>query len=274
MNCNEVQAVMIDYLDRGVDAETGAAMRAHLINCEECRKEVDQMRELLLTMADQEMRQPGHGLRDNFQVMLQSELNMETADDLLRRPMEGKEEKAGVKGRIAWMSAAACILLFGGMWIGSMLGSPKTSDVASYMPKKLDTMQREIKEMKEAMLYSLIDNESASQRIKAVSYAEEISNPDQHVIQVLVSTLNHDKNVNVRLAALYSLASFADSRQVRDSLVTSLPKQTEPLIQVMLINLLAEKKDNRAIAPIRDIISNKNTLPAVKDAAQRSLKTM
>lgn len=265
---------MIDYLDRAVDAEKGAAMRAHLINCEECRKEVDQMRELLLTMADQEMRQPGHGLRDNFQVMLQSELNMETADDLLRRPRDGKEEKAVIKGRIGWMSAAACILLFGGIWIGSMLGSRKTSDVSSYMPKKLDTMQREIKEMKEAMLYSLIDNESASQRIKAVSYAEEMANPDQHVIQVLVSTLNHDKNVNVRLAALYSLASFADSRQVRDSLVTSLPKQTEPLIQVMLINLLAEKRDSRAIAPIRDIISNKNTLPAVKDAAQRSLKTM
>ena len=269
---------MIDYLDRGADAETGAAMRAHLINCEQCRKEVDQMRELLAMMADQEMRQPGQGLKDNFQVMLQSELNMETADDLLRRPREGRDEKVGVKGRIGWMSAAACILLFGGIWIGSMLGSRKASNVMSnvpsIVPEQLSAMQKEIKEMKEAMLFSLIDNESASQRIKAVSYAEEMANPDQHVIQVLVGTLNHDKNVNVRLAALYSLASFADSRQVRDSLVTSLPKQTEPLIQVMLINLLAEKRDNRAIAPIRDIISNKNTLPAVKDAAQRSLKTM
>jgi hypothetical protein len=278
MNCNEVQAVMIDYLDRGVDAETGAAMRAHLMNCEQCRKEVDQMRELLLTMADQEIRQPGQGLRDSFHVMLQSELNMETADDLLRRPRDGNAEKAVLKGRIGWMTAAACILLFGGIWIGSMLGNRKASNVSSNlpsnMPDALGAMQKEIKEMKEAMLFSLIDNESASQRIKAVSYAEEMANPDQNVIQVLVSTLNHDKNVNVRLAALYSLASFADSRQVRDSLVTSLPKQTEPLIQVMLINLLAEKKDNRAIAPIRDIISNKNTLPAVKDAAQRSLKTM
>jgi hypothetical protein len=274
MNCNEVQAVMIDYLDRAVDVETGAAMRAHLINCEQCRKEVDQMREMLLTMADQEMRQPGQGLRENFHVMLQSELNMETADDLLRRPREGKEEKAGIKGRIGWMTAAAFILLFGGIWIGSMLGSRKVQNVPSNVPEQLGAMQKEMKEMKEAMLFSLIDNESASQRIKAVSYTEEMSNPDQKVIQVLVSTLNHDKNVDVRLAALYSLGSFADSRVVRDSLVTSLPKQTEPLIQVMLINLLAEKKDNRAIAPIRDIISNKNTLPAVKDAAQKSLRTM
>ncbi len=151
---------MIDYLDRAVDSETGAAMRAHLINCEGCRKEVDQLRELLATITDQEMRQPGHGLRENFQVMLQSELNMETADDLLRRPREGKEEKAaGAGARIGWMSAAACVLLVGGMWIGSMLGSRKAANVPSNVAGTLGAMQNEIREMKEAMLFSLIDNE-------------------------------------------------------------------------------------------------------------------
>jgi len=123
-------------------------------------------------------------------------------------------------------------------------------------------------------MFSLINDESASQRIKAVSYAEEMSNPDQKVIETLVGTLNHDKNVNVRLAALYSLGSWADNRMVRDSLVASLPRQTEPLIQVMLINLLAEKKDSRIVAPIQEILSNKKTLPVVKDAAERSLKTL
>lgn len=270
MDCKDIQAVMIDYLDRALGAEKAATVRAHLIGCAQCRTEVEELRELMLAMSDQEMQQPGQGLRENFQVMLQSELNMETADGLVRGPREGKEEKFGVRAKIGWMTAAACILLFGGIWIGAAIGSRKASD----MPDKLDAMQQEIKQMKESLLFSLIDNESASQRIKAVGYAEKIPNPDQKVIQVLVGTLNHDKNVNVRLAALYSLASFADNPSVRDSLVTSLPKQAEPLIQVMLINLLAEKKDNRAIGPIRDIISNKNTLPAVKDAAQRSLRTM
>ena len=134
--------------------------------------------------------------------------------------------------------------------------------------------ERSPREMKEALLFSLIDDESASQRIKAVSYAEEIRNPEQKVIDVLVNTLNHDKSVNVRLAALYSLGSWADNRIVRDSLVSSLPEQKEPLIQVMLINLLAAKKESRAIAPIKDILSNSNTLPEVKEVAQRILKTL
>lgn len=272
MDCKEVQAVMVDYLDRGVDATTAAGMRAHLSGCAECRKEVDEMRELLLAMAEQEMRQPGAGLRENFQLMLQSELNMETADDLLRRAGARKDEAAGVKKRIGWMAAAACVLLAGGVWIGTIVGSRKGAGTGE--AEQLISMQKEIKEMKQVVLFSLIDDESASQRIKAVSYAEAIPNPDQKVIDVLVHTLNHDKSVNVRLAALYSLGSWADNQVVRDSLVTSLEGQKEPLIQVMLINLLAAKRETRAVESIRNIISNKNTLPAVKDAAQRSLRTM
>ena len=128
--------------------------------------------------------------------------------------------------------------------------------------------------MKEEVMFNLINDESASQRIKAVSYVEGMSSPDQPVIDALVNTLNHDKSVNVRLASLYSLSRFADRPNVRDSLVTSLKGQTDPIIQVVLINLLGEKRETKAIAPIKDIMTNKKTLPEVRDAAQRSLRIM
>ena len=292
--------MMIDYLDRGVGAEAAAAMRAHLLGCETCRREVEEMRELLLAMGDQEMKQPGPGLRENFQLMLQSELNVEKADDLLRRGTGDKEKPVVAGKRIAWMAAAACILLAGGFWIGTMVSAGRgvngaggsvaagagmtagsgpgaagagSGGTASTAELLLD-MQKEIKEMKEELLYSLIDDESASQRIKAVNYVQEMSHPNEKMLGVLIHTLNRDKNVNVRLAALYSLSSFSDNVVVRDSLVASLPGQTEPVIQVMLINLLAQKKDTRAIAPIRDILSDKKTLPVVREAAQKGLKTL
>jgi hypothetical protein len=275
MNCKEVQAMMVDYLDQAVDVIYGDAIKQHLAGCDQCRREAEELQELLLAMTASEMKQPGAGLRENFQLMLQSELNMETADRLLH--VEGESD--GGRGRLRvlngawWRVAAAVVLLSGGIGIGMLLSSRKVSNMSN-APDQLTAMQKEIKEMKEMLLYSLIDDESASQRIKAVSYAEEISNPNQKVIEVLVGTLNHDRNVNVRLAALYSLASFSDNRVVRDSLVASLPRQSEPLIQVMLINLLAAKKESRAIGPIKEIISNSNTLPAVKEAAQQSLKTL
>ena len=313
MNCKEVQTMMVDYLDQAMDVIYGDAIKQHLAGCDQCRRESEELQELLLAMTATEMRQPGPGLRENFQLMLQSELNMETTDRLLheggesgggsgrtgegglgqvgdrRRMGESGPGQVGKKGRmggggpdgggklrvlkagwLGWRVAAAVVLLAGGIGIGVLLSSRKGADT----PDQLAGMRKEIKEMKQMLLYSLIDDESASQRIKAVSYTEQMTNPDQKVIEVLVGTLNHDKNVNVRLAALYSLASFADNRVVRDSLVASLPRQTEPLIQVMLINLLAAKKDSRAIGPIKEIISNRNTLPAVKEAAEQSLKTL
>jgi hypothetical protein len=271
-------------------------------------------------MAGSEMKRPGPGLRENFQLLLQSELNMVVADKLLHEVkgsgagegagVQGREgmrgeggEAVGGRGRVGggegmqgdsgnvgdghgrgkvvrrsfhiWNVAAAVVLLFGGIGIGALVSSRSPRKESNpNTPEQLMAMQKEIKEMKEMLMFSLIDDESASQRIKAVSYAEEMSNPDQKVIEALVSTLNRDKNVNVRLAALYSLGSWADNRMVRDSLVASLPKQTEPLIQVMLINLLAEKKDSRIVGPIQEILSNKKTLPVVKDAAEKSLKTL
>jgi len=338
MNCKEIQAVMVEYLDQVLDGAIKEAVAAHLATCEECRQEAEEMKELMQTMADSEMLRPGPGVRENFRLLLQSELNMVVADKLLHESEagethQGREEKGGAGmqsegaeslrrstrnhgegigvvgmggdrgggGRTAvredddgeagggrgkamvfkkvfpiWNVAAAVVLLIAGMGIGVLVSSRKVSNTNTgpNTPEQLMAMQKEIKEMKEVLMFSLINDESASQRIKAVSYAEEMSNPDQKVIDALVSTLNHDKNVNVRLAALYSLGSWADSRMVRDSLVASLPKQNEPLIQVMLINLLAEKKDSRIVGPIQEILSNKKTLPVVKDAAEKSLKTL
>jgi hypothetical protein len=341
MNCKEIQAVIVEYLDQAVDAATMEVVAAHLATCEECRQEAEELQELMRTMAGSGLQQPGPGLRENFQLLLQSELNMVVADKLLNedgdagerherstgkrsaekrsKDTEGVRGSSGSRGQgigvigmggnrggdgggagieddsgstgggrgkvmvirklfPIWNVAAAVVLLIGGIGIGALVSSRKGSNPSSNpntnTPEQLVAMQKEIKEMKEVLMYSLINDESASQRIKAVSYTEEMSNPDQKVIETLVSTLNHDKNINVRLAALYSLGSWADNRMVRDSLVASLPRQTEPLIQVMLINLLAEKKDSRIVAPVQEILSNKKTLPVVKDAAEKSLKTL
>ena len=280
MTCKEIQAVIVEYLDQAADAATMDAVAAHLATCEDCRQEAEELQELMRTMAGHEIRLPGPGLRENFQLMLQSELNMVVADKLLHEEDAGggREKAMVVKRSFPMWKVAAAVILFlgGGVGIGILISPKKVSNPNTNLntPEQLAAMQKEIKEMKEVLMFSLIDDESASQRIKAVSYTEEMSNPDQKVINALVSTLNHDKNVNVRLAALYSLGGWADNQMVRDSLVASLPKQTEPLIQVMLINLLAEKKDSRIVAPVQDILSNKKTLPVVKDAAEKSLKTL
>ena len=285
MNCKDIQVRLIDYLDGRLDTAATEDIRQHLETCAACSREAEEMQELLTTMQNSPLETPPAALRESFHMMLQSELNMQMTTNIIEEfPATGKLHETAhkavesqTKGKAirfsspAWQIAAAVILVTAGIGIGMTLRSkPAEGNTAD----QLVALRQEVKEMKEEVMFNLINDESASQRIKAVSYAEEMASPDQQVIDVLFHTLNHDKSVNVRLASLYSLARFADRRAVRDSLVMSLKTQTEPIIQVVLINLLAEKREPRAIAPIKDIMTNKKTLKEVRDAAQRSLKIL
>jgi hypothetical protein len=279
MNCKDIQAVLIDFLDQALPADAAAEVKEHLESCAECSREAEELQLLLTSMKNREQQLPSPALRENFNTMLQSELNMVAMSSLLQTPE--KEEKPGGK-LIAFFSsamgraAAAVILVAGGIGIGMAIKSGKNPDTVA--KNEIDSLKTDLRnierKMQEQELLSGIDDESASERIKAVSYADQMSSPDQNVIDALFNSLNTDKNVNVRLAALYSLARFTDRHFVRDSLVSSLRIQTEPIIQVVLINLLAEKRERKAIGPIRDIMTNKKTLKEVKDAAQRSLTVL
>lgn len=272
MNCKEIQTLLIDYLDGTLDPATMDRMRQHLGGCTECQREAEELQLMLTTMKDTVAETPPPALRESFDTMLQSELNMLTTANIIEefKPAGARPGKVIPISHPAWKVAAALILVAAGIAIGRNLPSRPLQPI-DYAG--MDSLRNEVRSMRQEIMLNMIDDESASQRIKAVSYSEDMSNPDQQVIDVLIKTLNNDKNVNVRLAALYSLSRFADKRAVRDSLVSSLPTQTEPIIQVVLINLLAEKRDTRAIAPIRNIMTNKKTLKEVKDAAQRSLQS-
>ena len=64
------------------------------------------------------------------------------------------------------------------------------------------------------------------------------------------------------------------NEHVCDSLVKSLSQQTDPILQVALINILAERKVKSALKPIQEIIANKSTLKEVRNVAENSLHVL
>jgi hypothetical protein len=76
------------------------------------------------------------------------------------------------------------------------------------------------------------------------------------------------------MAAAYALSKFTDQRSVSDSMVKSLSNQTDPILQVTLINILVEKKEKNAIKPMQQIITNKSTLKEVKAVAEKGVKLL
>ena len=264
MKCEETEAKMLDYIDNNLEDGLRREIEHHLDKCERCTDLLIENRRVLQLISNEEMPEPDNSLRTNFYHMLQSEIRRSEERNILSASVSLNK---GFK--INWIGFAAGIaLLITGTFIGLFIrsGVVRTSEI--------EQLRAEVSELKKSTMFTMLKESSSSDRIQAVGYAEEFVMPDQNVIDILVKTLNNDKNVNVRMAAAYALSKFADQNAVCDSLVRSLTLQQNPILQITLINILAERNEKSALKPIQEIIANKNTLPDVRVVAQNSLMTL
>jgi hypothetical protein len=267
MKCEDVELKMIDYLDRNLEESVHQEIESHLETCEKCIDELKDIQKVLNLISKDEMTKPDDSLRINFYHMLHSEI----------KKSEKRKVVSDSKPFTPWYfvgryrTAAAVALLICGTFIGMSVRSGINNKYASLELKQLHS---EVTELKKTAMFTMLKGESSSDRIQAVNYAVELDKTDQNVIEVLINTLNTDKNVNVRMAAAYALTKFADQHAVSDSLVKSLALQTDPILQVTLINILAERKEKSALRTIQEIISNRSTLKEVRAVAENSLRVL
>lgn len=267
MICEEVELKMIDYLDKNLEESFRLEIEKHLETCERCLDQLRDSQQVLNIMSKDEMVKPDDSLRINFYHMLHSEIKKVDERNTLsfRKPLTPWYNLSRYK------IAAAVALLICGTFIGIFIRAEMNN---SYASNELKQLQTEVSDLKKTTMFTMLRGESSSDRIQAVSYAGDIGKTDENIIGVLVKTLNNDKNVNVRMAAAYALSKFADQRAVSDSLVKSLSLQTDPILQVTLINILAERKEKSALKPIQEIIANRSTLKEVRTVAENSLRVL
>jgi hypothetical protein len=267
MKCEEVEKLMIDYLDKNLKEDIRLEIEKHIETCEKCLDDLKDSQQVLNFISTDQMAKPDDSLRINFYHMLHSEI----------KKGEKSNDSSFRKTIIPWYNlrryriAAAIALLICGTFIGILLHVGLSN---SYASNELKQLQSEVSDLKKTAMFTMLKEESSSDRIQAVGYVEGLDNPDQNVIEVLVKTLNYDKNVNVRMAAAYALSKFSDRRAVCDSLVRSLFLQSDPILQVTLINILVERKEKSALRPIQEIIANKKTLKEVRAVAENSLRVL
>jgi hypothetical protein len=267
MKCEDVDRLIIDYLDKNLDNETIFRIENHLSSCERCLDEVKEMKELLTAMAENKEVTPNESLRINFYHTLHCEMN---------RNGSASDENPKVRSKSLhikrWYGIAAGLaLILSGAFTGMFIHTFITNSVER---KEISQLRSEVSDLKRSAMMAMIQQESSSDRIHAVRYADQFDTPDQGVIDVLINTLNNDRNLNVRIAAGYALEKYADQPSVCDSLVKSLALQTDPIMQVTLINILAQRKVKSAFVPIQRIIDNRKTIEEVRAVAENSLKVL
>lgn len=196
-------------------------------------------------------------------------------DDRFYQMLAGEKKKAASTFSFSWPSwnwlaprlAFTMVLIAAGFAGGYWFHKPTQSgDVA--------VLTKEVADLKEMMMLSLIEKESASERLKAVSLTSDMDKASQKVTIALFKTLNNDDNVNVRLAALDALRTYARDGKVREELIRSIAHQDSPLVQVALAELMAALQEKKSVKELEKILKSENTPEEVKNKIKESIEVL
>jgi hypothetical protein len=198
---------------------------------------------------------PDPAMRQRFYRMLEGEL--ESAPR--RRPSAAgwRERLAALFPRparigVAWALPALVI----GVLLGIRMPAPgRSGEVAE--------LRQEVRSLSGAVTLSLLQQDSASDRLKGVSYGRSIGPTDERVLEALLAAATRDPDVNVRLAAVEALGGVAGRPGVQRTLVDSLSRQESPMVQIELIDLLADAPGARPM--LSRVAADPDVDPTVRD---------
>ena len=265
MRCEDVREQLID-LATGHHTPDEPQLRRHFDECNECRGEWQRTVETwsLLTAIPEAEPDPA-AMRHRFNGTLAAFQAMAGHD---ARASRAHMSSVGRPWQFAVATAAALILLLSGALLGrSLPAREETRD-------QLAVVQQELRDVREMLTLSLLQQPSASERLRGVSAAGRLSEPRADVVAALVDALLHDPNVNVRLACVRALGRFSDRAAIREGVTAALVREQSPLVTTALISFVVEARDSTAIETLRRLSEDPARESAMRDIAAEGIERL
>lgn len=269
--CKDYREQFTLLLTDSLDHAKRNEVESHLTGCEGCRKEFETAKKIWNLMGEIPVPQPSDAMRSGLNTMISD----------FKKEMIVNKNPIGVWINKLYMNwflhslpqyAFSIFLVSIGLIAGYLLHENKQSTI-SYN-NQIESLSSQVSEMKQLMVLSLLENPSASQRLQAVSYTDEMSNVDLKIIDALFTTLNEDSNVNVRLAALEALVKISGEPKVREGLVRSISQQESPLMQSAIADVMAKLQERSSVKPLQELLSKKGLNQMVKINIQKNISKL
>ena len=260
MKCEQIAELLPDYLEGSLHPDQRRDVEAHLEECANCSEEVLLWQKLSLLPVDE----PSPRSRARFEAMLQayqagrSNQPGSSPESRKRASWNFVDWLRSPLGTLAYGVALLAIGLLAGLRVGSPKGSPS---------QELADMRSQLANMKQLVVLSMLQQQSASARLEGVTWSTRDQQLDPKVLSALLHTLRYDQSVDVRLAALDALSRHSAQPQVRTTVVNALQDQQSPLMQVALIDQLVEWHDREAAPNLEKLRQSPNLNPTVRQHA-------
>ena len=267
MNCEQYEELFTGWMNKELSPAEHEKLEQHLEGCAGCREELATMKQMWEMMSEVETPEPSAHMRVKFQAML------DTYKDSVQEQrgiFDGIKEQLSRlwSGQPRWPLAynlAIVLISFGCGYLFFHSGKGDGQD------QQMKALTAQVHELKQTMMLALLENPSASERIKGVSYTTEIRHADKEVIDALLATLNNDPNVNVRLSTLDALTHLAGHAEVREGLIKSIIQQDSPLMQSAIADVMLKLQEKRSVRSFRELLKQKNIDPGVKEKINQTI---
>jgi hypothetical protein len=269
--CQRVQHRFPDHLTGDLDTGMVNVILDHVAACRSCRRELEELTETWTQLGILADEKPGPNLRKNFYTMLESFQNQGEPGRLKKFFNRFKIKSVGRQPgyrRPAFQLALGFLLLVTGFVVRSFIPFSSAGN------REMARLRQQNREFCQQLALAYLNQDSPSQRLKGLTWSSKLENPADETLEALLYTLNHDPNVNVRLSTVDALYLFTGHPLVKQGLLDSLKKQTSPLVQIALIDLVADMRERQAIKSLKELLQKDKLNPAVKERAKASLEYM
>ena len=287
MNCTEVTQEIPNYCYGEISSEVEESVESHLAECQVCRTELARHRKFL-ELFDERETVADAGLLVQCRTELSRALRQQaTADAGHGAGWRGWHQateylrnlsRVHIPFRIP-VGAMALVALgfvaarytpekFGG--VRAALAEPMFSSVRSIQPnasgveiavdetrRKVVSGSMEDPHIQELLLSGVRDGSNPNVRLESIrvlgNNASGHNADSEQLRQALLSALEHDTSVSVRLKALEGLKQFAGDATVRAALASVLQKDDDAGVRVQAIELLMTQHDDSIVGVLQNV---------------------
>jgi hypothetical protein len=278
MNCERVNELFADYLVGRLDETARAEVDSHLRACASCREESKGLQAMWTKLALLPEEKPSPALDVRFHTLLEAyRQGMKQAERDASRRVTLRDWLGRLWPREPALQFALAVVLFAaGLLLGPALTPyrPNRASGTGTNDRALALLRDEVSSMKQLVTLSLLQQQSASDRLRGVEWSYRLAQPDAQVVSALLRALDSDPNVNVRLAAIDALHQFGTDGTVREGLLRSLAAQRSPLVQFELINLMVELQEKGSVPVLRELSQRPDLDPTVRERAEWGLQKL
>lgn len=275
MNCERVKEQIPECLAGRLEKAEREKVIEHLETCAGCRNELAELGVVWRGMEALAIPvEPEPVMKSRFMEVMEAyqEGLLAAQEHAKRETAAAAPPKSGWAGffpnRPVWQFALAFALLMLGVFAGRFAATPRGEN------PEMAQLKGQVEGLRQLVALSMLQEQSPSQRLQGVTYSVQMAQPDAQVEQALLHAVTHDPNINVRLSAVEALEKYAAKPDIRRALEDAVSVQESPLVQVALVELLAQLNDANSAPALQKLARDPETDETVRQHAAQALQKL